>query len=80
MVEQPQRIAVGDIGERANLGGGTIADIEDVLQRPQHQRQRRAQLVADIAEKGRLGTIELGQRLRLLAPLLVRVGVVDGGN
>ena len=45
---------------------------ERVLERPQHQGQRRAELVADVAEEGGLGAVELGQRLGALALLLRR--------
>ena len=47
------------------------ARCEQVLERPEHQRQRRAELVADVAEERRLGAVELGQRLGALALLLV---------
>ena len=53
---------------------------QDLLERPEHQRQRRAELVADIAEECGLGAIDLGQRLRALAFLLIgaRAGQADG--
>jgi hypothetical protein len=45
---------------------------QHLLQRPEHQREWRAELVADVAEEGRLGAIDLGQGLRAPALLLVR--------
>ena len=44
------------------------------LKGTEHQRQRRAEFVADVAEKCRLGAIELGQGLCPLAFLLVGAG------
>src|SRR5580700_7658830 len=44
------------------------------LKGAEHQRQRRSELVTDVAEKRRLGAIELGQRLCPLAFLLVGAG------
>jgi hypothetical protein len=41
---------------------------------PEHQGQRRTELVADVAEKRGLGAIDLGQRLRALALLLIGAG------
>ena len=50
---------------------------EHVLERPQHQRQRRAELVADVGEERGLGAVDLGQRLGAPALLLVGLGVGD---
>ena len=50
---------------------------QHVLERTQHQRQRRAEFVADVGEKGRLGAVDLGQRLGAAALLLVRLRVGD---
>ena len=44
------------------------------IKRTEHQRQRRSELVADVAEKRRLGAVELGQSLRPLALLLIGAG------
>ena len=53
---------------------------ERVLQRAQHQRQRRAELVADVGEEGGLGPVDRRQRLGPLAGLLVGSGVADRGG
>ncbi len=53
---------------------------ERVFLRPQHQRQRRAELVADVGEERRLGAIQLGQRLGALAFGLVSARVADRGD
>ena len=46
---------------------------EHVLERPEHQRQRRAELVADVREERGLGAVELGQRLGAAALFFVGV-------
>ena len=48
---------------------------ERILERPEHQRQRRAELVADVGEEGRLGAVDLGQRFGAAAFLFVGVRV-----
>ena len=37
-----------------------------ILERPEHQRERRAELVADVGEERGLGAIDLGQRFARL--------------
>ena len=54
-------------------------DRERVLRRTEHQRQRRAELVADVAEERRLGAIELRQRLGARLLLFERLGGRDRG-
>src|SRR5580658_9019111 len=44
------------------------------FKRTEHQRQRRAELVADVAEKRRLGAVELSQSFCPLALLLIGAG------
>ena len=56
--------------ERSRIGA------QRVLDRPEHQRERRAELVADVAEEGGLRAIELGERLG--APALFLVGLRVG--
>ncbi len=51
---------------------------EQVLDGREHERERRPELVAHIAEEGRLGAIKLGERLGALALLLVRRCVAHG--
>jgi hypothetical protein len=43
------------------------------------QREGGAELVADVAEEGRLGAVQLGQRLGTPALLLIGAGIADGG-
>ena len=50
----------------------------EVVERPQHQRQRRAKFVADIGKKGGFRPIDRGQHLGPLALLLVSACVGDG--
>ena len=52
--------------------------VQRVLERTDHQCQRRAEFVTDIGEEGRLGSIDLGQRLGAAAFLLIGLGVGDG--
>ena len=73
-LEQPKAVAVGDLellAMRRRQSAG--ASLEHVLDRPEHQRQRRAELVADVGEEGRLGAVELRQRLG--APALLLIGL-----
>ena len=50
---------------------------EDVLKGTEHQRQRRAKLMADIGEERSLGPVNFRQRIGALALLLVGVGVSE---
>ena len=57
-------------------GGSAPARVrEQVLERAEHQRQRRAELVADVREECRLGAVDLGQRRRAPALCLERLRV-----
>ena len=60
---------------RASSGSSPIG--ERILDRPQHERQRRAELVADVGEELRLQLVELGQFLAL-ARNLALVGLLLG--
>ena len=51
-----------------------------VVERAEQQRQRRAELVADVAEERRLGAIDLGERLGAAPFLLVGVDVGQAGG
>ena len=57
-----------------------VAGAARFVERTEHQRQRRAELVADVAEEGRLGAIDLRERLGAAALLLVGVGVGQTGG
>ena len=57
---------------------GAVSSAERLLQRSQHERQRRAKFVADVAEERRLGAVEFGQRFGALALLLIGAGVGNG--
>ena len=64
-LQQPLPIPIGDIHvgrgvRRQRLAGSA----QDVLQRADHQRQRRPELVRDVREERRLGAIEFRQRFR----------------
>ena len=51
-----------------------------LLQRAEHQRQRCAELVRDVGEEGRLGAVDVGQRLGAGALLLVGERVGQGAG
>ena len=57
-------------------GRGRIRETR--LDRPEHQRQRRAKLVAHIGEERGLGPVDLGQSLRPATIGLFLLGVGDG--
>ena len=44
---------------------------QNLIEGPQHERERRAKLVAHVGEKRRLGAVELGQRFSTFAFFLV---------
>ena len=71
---QANRVAVR--GRQALAG--ERARGERIFERPQHQRQRRAELVADIGEERRLGAVDLGQRFGAPARVLAGANGVDG--
>ncbi len=68
---QPQRVARRPAHARA---------LQQVAQRPEHQRQRRAQLVAHVGEEQHLGAVQLGQRAGALALDLEAARVGDGAG
>ncbi|MGC4076235.1 MAG: hypothetical protein QM702_04235 [Rubrivivax sp.] len=69
-LQQPQLVAVD--GVQRGAAEHALGRTQRVLGRPDHQRQRRAELVADVAEEGRLLAVDLGQRLGAAALLLER--------
>ncbi len=78
-LEQAQRIAMRDVELRADRRG-QLAGGERVFQRSQHQRQRRAELVADVREEGGLGAIDFRQRRGAPAFFFVGARIGDGGG
>ncbi len=75
--QQPSAVAQrqGGLGARRFAGGGVR---RHVLQRPEHQGQGRAELVAHVREEGRLRPVELGQGFDPPPFLLIGVGIGDG--
>ncbi len=51
-----------------------------ILDGRQHERQRRAELVAHVAEEGGLGAVDLGELLGALALVLILACAADGGG
>ncbi|MFY9294069.1 MAG: hypothetical protein WAP03_25765 [Methylorubrum rhodinum] len=65
--------------QHAGIGGErTVGLGQKFPERTQHQRERGAELVADVGEERRLGLVELRQRLGPPAFLLQDAGVRDG--
>ena len=63
------------------LGGSPRLGLgQHVLERTEHQGQRRAELVADVGEERGLGAIDFGQRFGATALLLVGLRVGDAGG
>jgi hypothetical protein len=54
------------------LGERTVGALEEIVGRPQHQRERGAELVAHVAEERGLGAVDLGQGLGAPLRLLER--------
>ncbi len=78
-LQQTLRIALDQHNPLAVLGKrGCIG--QRILGWAKHQRQRRAKLVADVAEEDSLCAVELGQCLGALALLLVCLGVREAGR
>ena len=76
--QQPQSVAMGDRHlARAARRQAARRSLQRVLERPQHQGQRRAEFVADIGEERGLGAIDFGQRFGAAALLLIGLGVGD---
>ena len=63
---------------RVPVGLGPVA--QRVFQRTEHQRERRTELVADVAEEGRLGPIQFGQRFGATPFVFQRERVADRGG
>ena len=78
--QQPERVAVHERRELCSGRSGSVGSASAVLERPEHQRERRAELVADVAEERGLRAVELGERLGALSLLLVGAGVGHGGR
>ena len=75
-LQQPLPVPMGDVHVGRGVGRQRLAGrAQDVLQRTDHQRQRRPELVRDVREERRLGAIELGQRFRPAPLFLERLRV-----
>src|SRR5690606_34635549 len=79
-VDQPQKsraVAMSELHLLAHLFGARLPR-QDVLEWPEHERERRTEFVADIGEEGGLGAVELGERYRPTARGLVGIGSGNG--
>ena len=80
-LEQAQAVAVGERQRPTTVGRQRpIGVCEQVLERAEHQRERRAELVADVREERRLGAVDLGERGRASALCLERLRVGKPGR
>ena len=79
--QEPQAVAVDHLqlafGRRRKVG---VAAGQQIFHRSEHEGQRRAKFVADVAEEGGLGPVDLGQRFGALALFLVSPRVPHGGR
>ncbi len=79
--QQPHPVAAGDFDLGLRIGTHVLPAIdEEVLERPEHQRERRAKFVAYVREERGLGAVDLRERLCALPFLRVcaRVGKAVG--
>jgi hypothetical protein len=83
-VDETQQTGAIAIYEFELLRGGRremrLAAGEQILERTQHQRERRAELVADIAEKCSLGAVNLGESLGSSLFFLIGTSRGDAGR
>ena len=80
-LEQPHAVAMRDRHQRLVLRKhGAFRLGQYFLERAEHQRQRRAKLMAHVGEERGLGAIDFRQRFGAAALLLVGFGVGDGGG
>jgi hypothetical protein len=81
-LQQPQTVTLDEIDlliRRAGLRVGRTAQLAfQFLQRPQHQRERRAKLMADIREERSLDTVDFRQSLGPLALFFIGARFGDG--
>ncbi len=76
-LEQAQRIALGYFEALAGHRGRLLVG-QSVLNRSEQQRQRSAELVADVGEEGRFCSIDRGETFGARALMLIRLRVGDG--
>ena len=77
--EQAKAIAMGELNVLANFGRNRLGRPgKNFLERPKHERQRCPELMTDVAEKLGFGPIQLRERFRALALLLIRKRVSNG--
>ena len=81
-LQEPQAVAMRDLEPGRRVGRQRLDLLaQHVLERAQHQRQRRAELVRDVREEGGLRAIQFREALGPPPLLLERLGVGEpGGN
>ncbi len=79
--QQPQAVAIDELQlARRRRGKIGMTPGEQVLDGTEHQRQRSAEFVADVAEERCLRPVDLGERLGALLLFLVGARVCNGGR
>ncbi len=76
-LQQPQRVAVRGLEQRRIVGSGPAQQFGDGSE---HQRQRRAEFVADVGEELDLRAVEFGERLGAFALVLIGARARDRGR
>ena len=76
---QAQRVPVRQL-QRVAVRLREIAVGEQLFDRADHQRERRAKFVADVGKEGGLRPVQFGERLRAAAFLFERAGIRDRGR
>ncbi len=79
-LEETLAVAMRDVELIADGAWHGVAGATRFVERTEQQRQRRTKLVADVAEEGRLGAIDLGERLGAATLLFVSVDVGQTGG
>jgi hypothetical protein len=80
-LQEPHAVALRHRDEGARIRRDVAIRLgQEIRKRPQHERERRAEFVADIGEEIRLGAVELGQRFGAPALLGIAARGRDGGR
>nr|WP_242619157.1 hypothetical protein [Actinomadura fibrosa] len=77
--QQPPGVAVDQVHVGQVLAGGPVGVPLQLLQRAEHQRQRRPELVRDVAEELGSRAVELGEPLHLLLHAMMRLRLGQSG-
>ena len=79
-LQKPQTVAMNDLELAALCWRQAVRAAEQILQRPQHQRQRGPELVADVGEEDCLCVVDFSQGFRPAAFLRIGARVIEAGR